>query len=100
MDWRYGTKDHDISSGETDVKKDFLSVIAGDSISRMTQIPGIQASAIIGDEGRFVARLNVLEREGFVKVASRPKSSDTQRSRSRAGKQSQCVMCQCKAPMT
>lgn len=73
VDWRYGTKDHDISSGEADVKEDFLSVIAGDSIARMTQIPGMQAGAIIGDERRFVARLNVLEREGFVKVASRPK---------------------------
>lgn len=73
VDWRYASGAREAINGEAGTKADFLNVIAGDSIAPMKQLPGLQLGAIIGDEDRFVARLNLLQREGFVKVASRPK---------------------------
>lgn len=73
VDWRYASGAREAINGESGTKADFLNVIAGDSIAPMKQLPGLQMGAIIGDEDRFVARLNLLQREGFVKVASRPK---------------------------
>ncbi len=73
VDWRYASGTHEVINGTSGTKADFLEVIAGDSVAPMKQLPGLQMGAIIGDEDRFVARLNLLQREGFVKVASRPK---------------------------
>lgn len=73
VDWRYASGTREAINGEPGTKADFLNVIAGDSVAPMSQLPGLQMGAIIGDEDRFVARLNLLQREGFVKVASRPK---------------------------
>lgn len=73
VDWRYASGTHEVINGTSGTKADFVEVIAGDSVAPMKQLPGLQMGAIIGDEDRFVARLNLLQREGFVKVASRPK---------------------------
>lgn len=73
VDWRYASGTSEAISGELGSKSDFLKVIAGDSVAPLSQLPGLHMGAIIGDEDRFVARLNLLQREGFVKVASRPK---------------------------
>ena len=74
VDWRYASRTKEAMTGELGAKADFLMAIAGDSIAPLPQnTPGLQMGAIIGDESRFVARLNLLQREGFVKVASRPK---------------------------
>ncbi|CBL45611.1 Type III secretion pathway protein [gamma proteobacterium HdN1] len=73
VDWGWSNGRTSAMTGEVDAKNNFLEVLAGDAISGLAQNAGMQAGTIIGNRNRFVARLNLLEREGVVKVASRPK---------------------------
>ncbi len=73
VDWRFGTQHGEVMTGEKGDKDDFLNALVGDSIAELPQVPGMQVGAIIGDQRRFIARLQLLEREGLAKVAARPK---------------------------
>jgi type III secretion protein C len=75
IEWRFSS---DESNGEVmfakeGTKQNFVDTLAGNSVTVLDQVPGFQIGAIIGDENQFIARINALEEEGIVKVASRPK---------------------------
>lgn len=72
VDWRYGTGSTEAVWGEDGSKPDFLGALAADNIAALGQVPGFQVGAIIGNDNRFIARVNALEQEGAMRVVSRP----------------------------
>ena len=72
-DWRFSGTDGDISFGTGNVQSSFINALNFNNTDLIEQIPGLQIGAIIGDGDKFIARLTALEKEGVLKVSSRPK---------------------------
>lgn len=75
IDWRFSSNESngEVMFGRDTVKQNLVETLAGTNVSVLDQIPGFQIGAIIGDENQFIARINALQEEGVVSVASRPK---------------------------
>lgn len=73
VDWRYGKQDHEALFSNSEIKENFVNVIAGDDISLLDQSAGFQLGAIIGNKNRFLARINLLQTQGVLEVTSKPK---------------------------
>jgi type III secretion protein C len=72
VEWRAGTKSAEAVFGEDGSKDDFLGALASGNIAALGQVPGFQIGAIIGDDDRFIARVNALQQEGAMRIVSRP----------------------------
>lgn len=73
VEWRLARDHWEVMSAQSGSKLGFLSALVQDSVVGMQQLPGFQVGAIIGDRHQFISRLNLLEQDGVLKVASRPK---------------------------
>lgn len=73
VEWRYGSKKFESVLGNAEGSKgDFVNSMLSGNIAALGQVPGFQLGAIIGDENRFIARVNALQTEGAMRVVSRP----------------------------
>ncbi|MGY6518266.1 MAG: type III secretion system outer membrane ring subunit SctC [Lysobacteraceae bacterium] len=76
VNWRWQNSRYEAVFGPEGAKNDFLRALLGNAgqgnIDLLRPLPGLSLGGIIGDSGRFIARVNLLEDEGVTHVVSRP----------------------------
>lgn len=76
VNWRWQNSRYEAVFGPEGTKEDFLRALLGNAgrgnIDLLRPLPGLSLGGIIGDSGRFIARVNLLEDEGVTHVVSRP----------------------------
>ncbi|ARU59437.1 type III secretion pathway outer membrane protein [Oleiphilus messinensis] len=78
VDWRFAEDDIEVSlfnsqDSNSDTKGNFLQALAAGNVAPLDGVAGLGIGAIVGNKDQFIARLNLLQREGVISVSSRPK---------------------------
>jgi len=72
IDWRWKNGRTEVMFGSDGVKQNFVRTLGADNIDFLNQLAGFQIGAIIGDSGKFLARINALATQDITNVISRP----------------------------
>ncbi len=73
IEWRFGKDNFEALFAGANQKSNLSLTGLADDVQYLNQVPGFQIGAIIGNNNQFVTRLNMLEKQGFISVTSRPR---------------------------
>lgn len=74
IDWRWQNARTAVNFGRTGAPPDrsLANALGANNISLLNQLDGFQIGAIVGDGGKFIARINALATDDIANVISRP----------------------------